>query len=212
MVGKDATAKSLAIPLTLHNSFFIVVLVPLSLGLQNTPSPLEDTPQRPGSPPPLLIVDTFPFLPQMVEEDMAAKSDPPPKYEDVLDSEAPPPSYYTVVSEATGGAASTTSPAPTRSKLEPQPPKVLTTPGPRRSPAFRRWLGRPGILQTLVSPSMFRAPRGASPPTPPQSAKSKMSLALRRSSSTPSLAGLDMQPSMARSPSSPSLCDGCGWF
>lgn len=143
---------------------------------------------------------------------MAAKSDPPPNYEDVLHSEAPPPSYYTVVSEAAGGAASTNTPAATRSKLEPQPAKVLTTPGPRRSPGFRRWLGRPGILQTLVSPSMFRAPRGASPPTPPQSVKSKRSLALRRSSSTPSLAGLDIHPSMARSPSSPSLCDGCGWF
>lgn len=160
-----------------------------------------------------LITDTFHFFSQMVEEDMAAKSDPPPTYDDVLHSEAPPPSYYTVVSEAAGCSGSTATPSATRSKQEPQSAKALSPAGQRRSPAFRRWLGRPGILQTLVSPSMFRTPRGASPPPSHQPMESKgRSLALRRSSSTPSLAGLAVQPSMARSPSTPSLCDGCGWF
>lgn len=139
-----------------------------------------------------------------------AKSDPPPKYEDVLHTEAPPPPYYAVVSEAAGGAAT---PSGTSSKQGAQAAKVVSPACSRRSPALRRWLNRPGILQTLVSPSMFRAQRGASPPSPLQSQKTKdRSLALRRTSSTPSLAGMASQPSLARSPSSPSICDGCDWF
>lgn len=166
-------------------------------------------------------LNTIAGLSKMVKEDVAAKADPPPTYDDVLHSEAPPPSYYTVVSEAAGGSGSDSSPAGPVVTLgkegreglpeNNQPSKQTSSSGNKRNPSLRRWLGRPGILHSV----MFRAsrrPSDTTSPAPPVKAPEGKGVKLRRSSSTPSLAGLSPPVPLARYPSTPSLCDHCGCF
>ncbi|KAK8394876.1 hypothetical protein O3P69_005980 [Scylla paramamosain] len=160
-------------------------------------------------------------LSKIVEADAAAKADPPPTYEDVLHAEAPPPPYFSVVSEAEGSSSSSSGPAssakPVSRKCEDtqtshesnSPSKQLNI---RDNATFRKWLGNPGMLQSVILRSSRRS--SARNPAPQQSLKVSegRDLSLRRTSSTPSFTGVASPSLLARCPSTPSLHATCGCF